>query len=151
MNESKLPPYPLGGTPEEIREWVTKYNQLFPTSPKFVKERITEWIDDETGEYVKNKCKDDGRYKFFLRFVKKWFVPCEDCQKELYNLIYNASDFYLGNKSYEPPVELSRSWEIDEDSWVLLEKREATEADFRRIYGLNWKAHYEGWKEAFNK
>lgn len=151
MNETELPPYPLGGTPEVIREWVKIYMQLFPTPQEFVRERTPEWINEETGEYEKNKCREDGRYKFFLRFVKKWFTPCEQCQQKLYDLIYNAPNFYLGNKSYEPAIELSRSWEIDDDSWVQLEKREATEADFRRIYGHNWKSHYEGWKEAFNK
>ena len=120
-------------------------------STEFVKEKITEWIDEETGEYVKHKVKEDGRYKFYLRFISKHFTPCGDCQKELNDLIYTANSLCLGNKSYEPAIELSRQWNIDEDSWKELERREPTEADFRRMYGLNWEGHYKGWKEAFKK
>ena len=121
------------------------------STPEFVREKTTEWINEETGEYEKHKCKEDGRYKFYLRFVQQHFTPCNECQIKLNELIYNAQSLFLGYKSYEPPIELSRYWDIDDDSWVELEKREATEKDFKRIYGLNWKKHYEGWKEAFEK
>jgi len=120
-------------------------------TPEFVRERTTEWINEETGEYEKHKCKEDGRYRFYLRFIKEHFKPCDECQRKLNDLIYNAKSLYLGNKSYEPPIELSRSWDIDDDSWEELEKREATKNDFKRIYGLNWERHWEGWKEAFGK
>lgn len=120
-------------------------------TPEFVREKTTEWINEETGDYEKNKCKEDGRYKFYLRFIQKHFTPCNECQKQINDLIYNSSSLYLGNKSYEPPVELSRQWDTDEESWVELEKRKPTKEDFKRIYGHNWERQYEGWKEAFGK
>ena len=121
------------------------------STPEFVREKTTEWINEETGEYEKNKCTEDGRYKFYLRFVQEHFTPCLECQNALYDLIYNADKLYLGNKSYEPAIELSRQWDVGDNSWIELEKREATKADFKRIYGTNWKRHWEGWKEAFGK
>ena len=121
------------------------------STPEFVREKTTEWINEETGEYEKKKCTEDGRYKFYLRFIKTHFAPCKECQKVLNDLIYNAEQLYLGNKSYEPPVELSRQWDIDDNSWVDLEKRKATKADFRRIYGLYWEEHWKAHQEAFNK
>lgn len=151
MNETKLPPYPLGGSLEEIRKWVKQYNELFPSPKEFIKERETEWINEETGKYERNRCKEDSRYKFYLRFVQEHFTPCLECQKALHDLIYNADKLYLGNKSYEPAIELSRQWEIDDHSWVELETREPTKADFKLIYGMNWEGHWKGWKEAFNK
>ena len=117
-------------------------------TPEFVRERIAEWINEETGEYEKHKCKEDGRYKFYLRFVQEHFTPCDKCQVELNRIIYNAQRLYLGNKSYEPPIELSRNWEIDDNSWVELERREATKDDFKRIYGVNWEKYWKEWQEA---
>lgn len=151
MNETKLPPYPLGGSPEDIRNWVKQYNKLFPPPMEFIKERETEWINEETGEYEKNRCKEDSRYNFYLRFVKEHFKPCLECQKALHELIYNADKLYLGNKSYEPAIELSREWAIDDGSWVELETRKATKDDFKRIYGYKWKEYWKAHQEAFNK
>lgn len=119
------------------------------STPEFVRKKTTEWIDDTTGKYEKNTVIEDGRYKFYLRFISEHFTPCDDCQKKLNDLIYNAESLYLGNKSYDPPIELSRSWEIDDDTWIELEKRTPTTADFQRIYGQNWERYYKGWKEAF--
>ena len=30
-NDFKLPKYPLGGTPNQIRAWMKEYKKLFPT------------------------------------------------------------------------------------------------------------------------
>lgn len=120
-------------------------------TPEFVREQTAEWINDEDGDYEKNTYNEDGRFKFYLRFIKEHFTPCDECQKILNNTIYNAPALYLGNKSYEPPVELSRQWVTDEASWVEIEKRKPTEDDFKRIYGLGWEKYFEGWKEAFEK
>ena len=62
-----------------------------------------------------------------------------------------ANQLFLGNKSYEPQIELSRVWDIDDDSWDELENRKPTTDDFKRIYRLGWEKYYEGWKEAFGK
>jgi len=148
MNENKLPPYPLGGTPEEIREWVSQYNHLFPQPQEFRRERIAEWINEETGEYEKNRGVEECRYKLYLRFIKTHFIPCDDCQTKLNDLIYNAQNFYLGNKSYEPAIEMNKQWVIDDDSWIELEKREATKEDFKRLYKHKWKEYWESHKEA---
>lgn len=109
----------------------------------FVRETTGEYIDEETGEYVMSAAVEDGRYRFYLRFIKEYFKPCNECQKELHRLITKADYLYLGNKSYEPPVELSRHWEIIEKSWVETERRPAIKADYKRCYPKNWKKVWE--------
>ena len=81
-----------------------------------MRETTGEYIDEETGEYVKSKAIEDGRYRFFLRFISKNFRPCNECQEKLHQLITQADYFRLGNKTYEPAIELCRSWDIDDDS-----------------------------------
>lgn len=109
----------------------------------FMRETTDECIDEDTGEYVKSKAIEDGRYRFYLRFIKEYFRPCNECQEELHRLITKADYFYLGNKSYEPPVELSRFWDLDDGSWEEIERRPATEADYRKCYPKNWKEIWE--------
>jgi len=109
----------------------------------FMRETTGEYIDEETGEYVKSKAIEDGRYRFYLRFISKNFRPCNECQEKLHKLITQADYFRLGNKTYEPAIELCRSWDIDDDSWEEIERRPATKADYKRCYPKNWKEIWE--------
>ena len=108
---------------------------------KFSYERTLthEYIDEETGDYVKATCNEDGRFRFYLRAFKTWFYPCGECQKDLYEKTMGSDQLYIGNKDYDPPVELSRDWVIDDDSWVELDRHKATLKDYKQIYGYNWK------------
>jgi len=98
---------------------------------------IWEYIDDE-GNYVKTKYREVEEISFYLRFINKWFTPCKECQRKLKELILNAEDMILGNKDYEPPVELRRRIVTDDNSWITLEERPATEKDEKRLgrYGI---------------
>ena len=95
-----------------------------------------ERIDEETGEYVLSQTYEKGGFKFYLRFLSKDFIPCEKCQKELQELIANADFLILGNKSYEPALELSKRWEIDDDSWKEIERRQPTKEEEKRLKKL---------------
>ena len=108
---------------------------------KFSYERTltNEYIEDDTGDYVKSTCRQDGRFRFYLRAFKTWFYPCGECQKELYENTIGSDNLYLGNKDYDPPIELSRDWVIDDESWVELERRQATLKDYKHVYGYSWK------------
>ena len=113
----------------------------------FIRKITLEDIDEETGEYVKSTAIEDGRYKFYLRFISERFCPCDECQEKLHKLVTKADHLYLGNKSYEPPVELSRLWELDDDSWVETERRPATKADYKTCYPRHWKEIWENVKK----
>ncbi len=109
----------------------------------FMRKIIGDYIDEETGEYVKSTAIEDGRYKFYLRFVSKHFCPCDECQEKLHTLITKADNLYLGNKNYEPAIELRRYWELIDASWVEIERRPATKADYKRCYPKHWKEIWE--------
>ena len=75
----------------------------------------SEHIDSKTGEYVKAKGIKRYAYKFWLRFIKQHFWLCEKCEtnlaKTIKDNIANGS-LVLGNKDYEPPIELSTTSDI---------------------------------------
>ena len=120
---------------------------------EFVKKKTYAYIDEETGEYVNSSCIEDGRYRFYLRFIGEHFVPCDECQQKLHKLITESDKLILGNKDYTPPIELSRQWEIDDSSWVELERRKPTLQEFKKAQGLtqNWEKAYEWYKEKFGE
>ena len=103
-------------------------------------------IDDETGEYVKSTTIEQLKYRFYLRFLKRHFRPSEEDQNRIHTLFLNA-EFYLGNKSYEPAVELSRHWEVNDDLWKEVERREGTKEDYKDIYGSDWEKFWNSWLE----
>jgi hypothetical protein len=111
----------------------------------FERWKTTEVITEDTFDYTKLKYRENGKYHFYLRFIKEHFTPCDECQKQLYDLITNADYLLLGNKDYEPPIELSRSWDIDDNSWAEIERRKPTKEDFQNIYGSKWEKEWNAW------
>lgn len=49
-------------------------------------------------------------YGFYLRFAHKTFIPCKHCQEKI-DSIMSTCDLTLGNRDYDPPVELWRKYE----------------------------------------
>ena len=96
---------------------------------------IFESIDFEKTppEYTKSKGVEVDRIAFYIRFIGEWFTPCMECQRELKRKIAMSKEWTLGNKDYEPPVELKRSFEIDDDSWEDLERHKATKDEIEKI------------------
>ena len=97
------------------------------------KEFITEYIDDE-GNYLKVKGREIEQIGFFLRFIHEHFIPCKECQKKLLHMVHNAKTWTLGNKDYEPLVELWKEFEIDDKAFIELEKHKATKEELEK-YG----------------
>jgi len=153
-----------------------------------------ERLEDELPNYVKIQHREIETYSFFLRFIKKKFVPCKkcqpklktvlfesdinwhpermavalyqqmaddkrtftfglgfvsnglsiyewkpckECQAEISSLLDDATELFVGNSEYMPPVELSMKYELDEQSWKEVEKRPATEEEKERLKN-NW-------------
>jgi len=119
---------------------------------EFVKTTTHDYIDEETWDYVKSKATEDGRYRFYIRIVKTHFVPCLECQQKLHDILTKSDYLVLGNKDYEPAIELNRYYEIDDKSWVELERHKATEKDFIKVYGFDkgpkyWADHQKAMTE----
>jgi len=81
------------------------------------------------------------RVSFTLGFLREnvitpvEFTPCQDCSKEIFETIYNASELTFGNQDYEPPVELWRRWEInDELTAQFVEKKKEKNLKPLQIY-----------------
>ncbi len=88
---------------------------------------------DKDGNYEKLKARKVEQLSFFIRPLGEWFIPCRDCQVKLKKMMQEGK-WILGNKSYEPLVELNNQRdELDEDSWQTLEKRKATKEELERI------------------
>lgn len=96
------------------------------------KEIVTEYIDDE-GNYVKAKGRKVEQIGFYLRFIHDHFIPCKECQKELLRKIRNASEWTLGNKEYDPLIELWKKFDIDDEAWEEVERRKATKEEIERL------------------
>lgn len=87
---------------------------------------------------------DNGKrhFSFGFGFVPKGvdifeWEPCSDCQKVIADLFDNSSEFIIGNKDYEPPIELSRKFVTDDKAWRDLERRPAT-TDEKKQLKKNW-------------
>jgi len=92
---------------------------------------IWEYINDE-GNYVKCKYRKVEAFHFYLRFLQEHFNPCPECQKKLME-IKNKSRMILGNKTYEPPVEFTYQYEIDDNSWTTLEEHPASDEEKKQF------------------
>lgn len=93
-------------------------------SKKFIHEDIEVTKD---GKYIYRKSEGvkNTKLDFYLRFISEHWCPCEKCQKDLWGTIVNADNWIIGNKDYSQPIELTkRTDEIDDEAWVLLERRE---------------------------
>lgn len=93
---------------------------------------------DEKGNYVKAKWRTIERIGFYIRPIQKWFFPCRDDQLEIKKLFLDSA-WILGNKDYEPQIEMQRALkEIDDDSWQILEKRKPTDDEKKRMKEGKW-------------
>lgn len=95
----------------------------------------SEHIDSASGEYVKEKGIKRYAYKFWLRFIKQHFWLCEKCETNLAKTIKDSiaeGSLVLGNKDYEPPVELSSTSDIL-DQWTEVERRKATPEEASKL------------------
>ena len=91
-----------------------------------------ESIDDK-GNYSKIKYRKVERIGFWIRPLRERFYPCEHCQRALKKQMAEGH-WILGNKDYEPAIELnSAEFDIDDDSFVTLEERKATDEELERI------------------
>lgn len=88
---------------------------------------------DKDGNYTKSKGREVEQLGFFLRIFHEHFIPCKQCQLELQRIIREAKTWTIGNKDTEPPIELWRRDEIDDDAWEELEKHKATPAEIKLI------------------
>lgn len=64
---------------------------------------------------------------------------CNQCEKEIAKVGDNA-DIILGNKDYEPPLELSRKWDLSDE--CNPETIDLTEAEYKRILETDGHAIY---------
>lgn len=95
---------------------------------------------DNKGNYILNKYRKVEQLSFYIRPAQEWYTPCVECQKKLKKLLATAR-WILGNKSYEPAIELNNvKNETDDKSFVDLKTRKATKDELERI-GL------EGWED----
>lgn len=88
-----------------------------------------ECLEGKEPMYVRSTMEKVEQYGFYLRFIQRHFIPCSECQIKLDKLIKNASHMNLGNKNYDPPVELWKKYEIDDNSWKEIERRPATKEE----------------------
>jgi hypothetical protein len=76
--------------------------------------------------------KGDRVYEFGLHFVEQDTIfpftwkPCPKCQRIIAGLFNNAEQLTIGNKDYLEPVELWMKFEIDDNSWKIVEERAST-------------------------
>lgn len=126
---------------KELRKQINKVLEDLGEDIHALKEKwhIGEEIDDK-GIYKKIKFRKVERIGFYIRPLREWFFPCEHCQVALKKQMAEGN-WILGNREYYPDIELNNStMEIDEDSFVTLEERKATQEELKRI-GL------DGYKE----
>jgi len=100
---------------------------------------VGESIDDK-GNYKKLRYRKVEQIGFYIRPLREWYFPCQKCQEQLKKMMAEGA-WTLGNKDYEPMIELNNTKdEIDDNSWITLEERKATPEELKRI-GL------EGWED----
>ena len=93
-----------------------------------------EHIDENTGEYVKQRTYKEETLGFYLRFCGKWFYPCKEDQERLKNLILNSDTLIIGNKDYLQPIELNMKFELPiKDEWMEIERRPATDKEKEKL------------------
>jgi len=103
--------------------------------------KLAESIDAK-GMYQKLKYREINKISFYIRPLREHFAPCQACQQRLKEIMSNGT-WILGNKSYEPLIELnSTRWEIDDNSWQVLDEHKATKEELERI-GIEGYEHIE--------
>lgn len=121
-----------------------------------MKRRNKYWFYREEGTKNLITCRilQELTWRFYFRVIKKWFIPCKECQERLDNIVkiymdrssigeaigrlcaectdainnlYVDAEIILGNKDYEPAVELSRTWLENDDEIHDVTKEEYEE------------------------
>lgn len=92
---------------------------------------FSEYINED-GKYVKYSSKKEEKWGFYLRFCNETFYPCKTDQEKLKNLILNATHLTIGNKDYQQPIELTMSYDT-EDEWNLEEERTPTKDELQTL------------------
>jgi len=88
---------------------------------------------DENGDYVKSKGRDIEQLGFYIRIMQLNFIPCPHCQKRLIKEMMESKQWSIGNKDTDPPVELWRKFELDDNAWEEVERHKATEEEKERV------------------
>lgn len=89
---------------------------------------------NNVGEYVKDRAWKTERWGFYLRFCGLWFFPCKADQEKLKNIVLGAYHITIGNKDYAEPIELSMTFDIEDDvEWETVERRRATEEEKNKL------------------
>ncbi len=105
---------------------------------------------DEEGIYKKLRYREVEKIGFYIRPLRNWFYPCPHCQQKLKEMMAKGS-WILGNKAYEPMIELNTTNESEPDdkSFKVVEKRKATKEEIevalpRRTWrGIALMAHHQ--------
>ncbi len=82
----------------------------------------------------KDEKKTQIYYEFGFPFIIEHFnhwKPCVDCQKEVLKIVQKAKNIHIGNKDYAYPIELYKEYDVDDTSWVEVEKRLATKEEIQ--------------------
>ncbi len=63
------------------------------------------------------------------------FYLCEECSKTIHRMLQTSNKWKLGNKEYEPLVELSQynETDYDDEAWVEVERRPATDEEIGQL------------------
>lgn len=89
-------------------------------------------------KYRKLRYRTIEQIGFYIRPARVWFFPCKQDQQKLKRILANAT-WILGNKEYEPPIELNNTKdEINDSSWETVEERKATKEEMDRIGIGGW-------------
>lgn len=88
--------------------------------------------------YKKLKYREVKRVYFRIRPIRENFEPCSECQLKLQKMLAEGS-WILGNKSYEPAIELNAiGWDTDDHSFETIEEHQATPEEIERIGIDGW-------------
>ena len=69
-----------------------------------------------------------------IGLLDKSFAFCNTCSENLLNQLQTSRKWIIGNREYSPLVELqSRMQETDDEAWVELERRPATDEEKIRL------------------
>jgi hypothetical protein len=96
------------------------------------KKFIFEFVDED-GNYIKSESREIEQLGFYIRCMALQFCPCVACQKRLIKEMHDSKQWSIGNKDTDPPVELWRKFEIDDNAWKQIEKHKATKEEKERF------------------
>ena len=95
-----------------------------------------EWFEAEgidEGIYTRSKYRQTETLGFYISPKGEWFHPCKHCQAKLKTLLIEGT-WILGDKSIDPFIKLeTKIDEIDDSSWVTVEKHVATKEEITRL------------------